>query len=85
MYMANLRKVGGSVMVALPPAILEMLDMHSGSQVSMAIEAGRLVIEPGVHRKYSLRDLLSQCDESVPMSYEERGWTSGTAGGRELI
>ena len=36
MYTANLRKVGGSVMLAVPPAILEMLRMESGSSVSMA-------------------------------------------------
>ena len=45
MYTSNLRKVGGSVMLAVPPAILEMLQMESGSAVSMAVESGRLVID----------------------------------------
>ena len=31
MYTSNLRRVGGSVMLAVPPAILEMLQMESGS------------------------------------------------------
>ena len=50
MYTANLRKVGGSVMLAVPPAILEMLRMESGSSVSMAVESGRLIIEPNVRK-----------------------------------
>ena len=52
MYTSNLRRVGGSVMLAVPPAILEMLQMESGSAVSMAVESGRLIIEPNVRKKY---------------------------------
>ena len=52
MYTSNLRRVGGSVMLAVPPAILEMLQMESGSAVSMAVESGRLIIEPSVRKKY---------------------------------
>lgn len=85
MYTANLRKVGGSVMLAVPPAILEMLQMESGSAVSMAVEAGRLIIEPGVRPKYSLQELLAQCDASAPLSGEDAAWTESPAKGRELI
>ena len=31
MYTSNLRKVGGSVMLAVPPAILDMVQLQSGS------------------------------------------------------
>ncbi|MBD5418350.1 MAG: antitoxin [Desulfovibrio sp.] len=85
MYTCNLRKVGGSVMLAVPPAILEMLQMESGSAVSMVVESGRLVIEPGVRKKYSLQELLAQCDTSAPLSEEDAAWTSSPAKGRELI
>ena len=85
MYTANLRKVGGSVMLAVPPAILEMLRMESGSSVSMAVESGRLIIEPSVRKKYSLQELLAQCDASAPISSEDGAWTASTAAGRELI
>ena len=78
MYSSKLRRVGGSVMLAVPPAILEMLQMESGSAVSMAVESGRLIIEPSVRKKYSLQELLAQCDE-------DRAWTASTAAGRELI
>ena len=85
MYTANLRKVGGSVMLAVPPAILEMLRMESGSSVSMAVESGRLIIEPNVRKKYSLQELLAQCDASAPLSREDGVWTGAGATGGELI
>ena len=85
MYSSKLRRVGGSVMLAVQPAILEMLQMESGSAVSMAVESGRLIIEPSVRKKYSLQELLAQCDASVPLSDEDRAWTASTAAGRELI
>ena len=75
MYTANLRKVGGSVMLAVPPAILEMLRM----------ESGRLIIEPNVREKYSLQELLAQCDASAPLSPEDGVWTGAGATGGELI
>ena len=85
MYTANLRKVGGSVMLAVPPAILEMLRMESGSSVSMAVESGRLIIEPNVRKKYSLQELLAQCDASAPLSAEYGVLTGAGATGGDLI
>lgn len=85
MYTSNLRRVGGSVMVAVPPAILEMLQIDSGMAVSMVVESGRLVIEPNVRKKYSLQELLAQCDATAPLSNEDAAWTGASATGRELI
>ena len=85
MYLSKLRKVGGSVMLAVPPAILEMLQMESGPAVSMAVESGRLIVEPGVRKKYSLQELLAQCDASVPFSGEDTVWTASPAKGGESI
>lgn len=85
MYTSNLREVGGSVVLAMPPAILEMLQMESGSSVSMTVESGRLVIEPGGRKKYSLQELLSQCDASASLSGEDSAWTASPARGGELI
>lgn len=85
MYTSKLRKVGGSVMLAVPPAILEMVRLRSGSTVSIAVESGRLVIEPEPQKRYSLRELLDQCDPSAPLTDEDRGWTASAPVGRELV
>lgn len=47
MYTSNLRRVGGSVMLAVPPAILDMVQLQSGSSVSLMVESGRLIGQPG--------------------------------------
>lgn len=85
MYTANLRKVGGSVMLAVPPTILEMLQIKSGSAVHMAVESGRLIIEPGARKKYTLQELLAHCDASAPACAEDGTWTASPATGKELL
>ena len=51
----------------------------------MTIEAGRLVIEPGARKKYSLQKLLALNDASAHFSGENRVGTSLVAAGRELF
>ena len=85
MFTANLRKVGGSVMLAVPPAILEMVHLRSGATVSVAVENGRLIVEPETKKRYSLQELLAQCDPSAPMSSEDAQWTASALKGQELI
>ena len=46
MHTTNLRKVGGSVMLAVPRAVLDVLGLRPGAKVGIAIERGRLVVEP---------------------------------------
>lgn len=85
MYTSNLRKVGGSVMLAVPPAILEMVHLQSGSTVSITVESGRLVIEPESPKKYSLQELLALCDPSAPLNNEDSQWTASSPVGEELL
>ena len=46
MHTTNLRKVGGSVMLAVPPAILEQLQLKVGATVGLAVDGERLVMQP---------------------------------------
>jgi antitoxin ChpS len=85
MQTANLRKVGGSVMLAVPPAILDLLHLQAGATVRMAVESGCLVIEPLPRPRYSLDELLAQCDASVELSSEDREWLDSKPVGSELI
>lgn len=72
-------------MLALPPAILDILQLKSGDRVSMAVDTGRLIIEPIRGKKYSLEELLAQCDASAPLSDEDSTWTGSRPVGRELV
>jgi antitoxin ChpS len=85
MHTTNLRKVGGSVMLAVPPALLDILHLQPGAKVGLAVESGRLIVEPRQRRRYTLDELLAQCNPKAPRSKEEREWLdSGPVGGEIL-
>ena len=84
-HAARLRKVGGSVMLAIPKAMLDALDLAPDASVGLSIKAGRLVVDPKNRRRYSLDELLAQCKPSVRRSREDRDWLASPPAGRELI
>jgi antitoxin ChpS len=85
MHTTNLRKVGGSVMLAVPPAILDLLQLGAGATVGMSVENGRLIVDPQPRPHYTLAELLAASDYSEPQPPEEREWVDAPAVGRELI
>ena len=85
MHTTNLRKVGGSIMLAVPPAILDLLNLRPGATVGLAVEKGRLVVEPQRRPRYTLNELLAQCDPDAPVATEEREWLDSKPVGGELI
>ena len=48
MHTTTLRKVGGSVMLAVPPALLDLLKLGVGAKVDIGVENGRLIVEQKV-------------------------------------
>lgn len=85
MHTTNLRKVGGSVMLAVPPAILDLLRLGAGAKVGLAVDDGRLVVEPQNSPRYTLDELLAQCDASADLSEEYREWLDAKPTGTELL
>lgn len=85
MHTTNLRKVGGSVMLAVPPVFLDQLHLHVGAVVGLVITDGRLVIDPKPKPRYTLAELLAASDYSQPQPAEEREWVDAPAVGGELI
>jgi|SRR5271165_6266741 len=97
MHTTNLRKVGGSVMLAVPPALLSVLQLQPGAKVDIAVESGRLVVLPRQRPRYTLGELLAQCNPkprrskhgskqgSKWASKAEREWLNSKSVGGELI
>lgn len=85
MHTTSLRKVGGSIMLAVPPALLNLLRLKAGATVGVDVENGRLVIEPQSRPHYTLEELLAASNYAQPPAAEERQWTDGPAKGRELL
>ena len=84
-HTTNLRKVGGSVMLAVPPVLLDLLRLRPGSRVGLAVEKGRLVVEPQQRPRYTLDELLARCYSKAPRSREDREWLDAKPVGGELL
>ena len=84
-YKVRLRKVGGSVMLAIPPALLDALDFSLDIPVDLEVNAGRLVVEPAGRKRYSLDELLARCNPKARRRAEDKDWVAAKPVGRELI
>lgn len=85
MHKTSLRKVGGSVMLAVPPAILDLLQLRAGASVGLSIDGDRLVVEASRPIRYSLDELLAQCDPAAEVTDEDRDWIGQWPVGGELL
>jgi len=85
MHRTNLRRVGGSVMLAVPRPVLDVLRLGPGARVGIVVERGRLVVEPQRRPRYTLDELLAQCNRKARRSKEEKEWLEGKPVGSELI
>ncbi len=87
MATAKLRQVGGSTVVAIPPAFLKQLDLAADARVTINVEKDQLVIRPEARRRYSLAELMGQCDLKTPSraSKAEREFMTAPRAGKEEI
>jgi antitoxin ChpS len=85
-HSTRLRKVGGSVMLAIPRAMLDALDLAPDTAVGLSIKSGKIVVDPkNGRRRHSLDELLAEWKPAPRRSREDRDWVAGPPVGRELI
>ena len=88
MHNTTFRKVGGSIMMAIPPAVLEALNIQPGDTAMLDVRDGQLIAIPTVEAKrrrskYALSELLDNTD--YPLDDSEREWVDEAAKGREIL
>lgn len=86
MHTATLRKIGGSVGLSLPAQLVKSLSFKVGEQVEVLERDGEIVVKPHVapkRKRYTLEELLAQCDFSKRLSKAEREWLDAPRVGRE--
>lgn len=77
-----LRKYGNSTVVALPPALLKQLGLKAGQAMTLdSTPDGRITLAP--KRRYSLKDLIAQCDPKAPPPVDLDLWGTARPVGRE--
>ena len=84
-HSARLRRIGGSVLLTIPKAILKALNLAPSTSVGLSLKAGTLIVDPQKRRRYSLEELLAKCKPAGRRSRRDRDWVAGPPVGRELI
>ena len=82
-----------NAMLAVPPALRDVLRLRPGTKVGLAVESGRLIVkprkEPRKRPRYTLDELLAQCDPpsspKAARTRKERAWLVDKPVGGELI
>ena len=85
MYTTDLRKVEDSIMLAIPPVILDAVGLAAGTKVNISIDGDRLVVEQQNHPSYTLEELLAQCNPCLDFSSEDKEWFESATVGKELL
>ena len=78
------RKIGNSTGTIIPASLLKKLNLKEGDRVDIQDDNGRIVIIPiRIKPKYTLAELLAQCDETAPMPQELMDWDNTSEVGNE--
>jgi antitoxin ChpS len=91
LHTAKLRTVGGSTMVAIPPAVLEALKLAPKAEVYLRVDGNKLVIEPKHKRRgrIGLKARIAMCNPDAPLSADDEAelqlWMNLKPIGREII
>jgi antitoxin ChpS len=78
-----LRKYGNSTVLALPPAVLKDLGLKAGQSMTLdSTPDGRITLAP--KRRYTLADLLAQCDPKAAPPADLALWDKARPVGQEV-
>lgn len=87
MTKSHLEEVNGTVMIAVPSAILSRLQLPVGSEVEVDVRGETVVLQAPTGRgRYNLDDLLANSDPAAfEQTAEDREFLNSPPIGRELI
>lgn len=81
----SIQRWGNSAAVRLPAAMLAQLGVKIGDAFTVDVNARQEAVLRVAKPRYTLDELLAQCDPASPMSAQERQWLDAPAAGDELI
>jgi antitoxin ChpS len=78
-----LRKYGNSTVAVLPPAVLKDLGLSAGQAMSLdTTNQGQIVLSR--KRKFTLADMIAQCDPNAPPPADLALWEGAKPVGQEV-
>lgn len=79
----KIQKWGNSAAVRLPALLLEQIHASVGGSLVADVRPEGVLLTPA-RRKYSLAELVAQCDSKAPLSTELDAWDETEPVGREV-
>ena len=79
----SIQKLGNSAAIRLPAPLLSQLNLHLGDKVTAKICNEGLMLIP-VKKRYSLDELLAQCDTQAQPPQDVAAWLDAPAVGDEI-
>ena len=79
----TVRKMGNSVGVTFPSAVVKDLGLAAGRSMALTTRGGKLVLTPRKSARPSLAELLASCDSTAPMPPTDGTWENAKPVGSE--
>ncbi|PSJ58421.1 AbrB/MazE/SpoVT family DNA-binding domain-containing protein [Kumtagia ephedrae] len=83
---SKIRRQGGAAVITIPPALLKLMDLDVGAQVSLTVSDGDLIARPvkPSRKRYSLAELLQGSEALTELNAETEWAREGGPVGREI-
>lgn len=79
----TIKKWGNSAGVIIPGAIMKELNMQVGQSMEAQVIDNQVVLKP-LSKRYTLEELLAQCDSNAASATEDELWGNAGPMGNEV-
>lgn len=79
----TIKKWGNSSGMVIPNVVMKELNLRPGQSVEARVSNNQLILTP-ISRRYSLDELLAQCDMNATELSEQDVWGKSTPAGDEI-
>ncbi|EPY9097488.1 type II toxin-antitoxin system ChpS family antitoxin [Shigella dysenteriae] len=79
----TIKRWGNSSGMVIPNVVMKELNLRPGQSVEAQVSNNQLILTP-ISRRYSLDELLAQCDMNATELSEQDVWDKSTPAGDEI-
>ncbi|MCZ5524126.1 type II toxin-antitoxin system antitoxin ChpS [Escherichia coli] len=79
----TIKRWGNSAGMVIPNILMKELNLQPGQSVEAQVSNNQLILTP-ISRRYSLDELLAQCDMNAAELSEQDVWGKSTPAGDEI-
>lgn len=79
-----IKKWGNSTGMVIPGVVVKALGLTPGQSMEAEVKNNQLILTPMARKRYSLEELVAQCDLDAPKITEEDVWGKDTPTGNEI-